>query len=136
MSRSNVTPRVRNCARYRVRTPKATTSSNEGLNNNPALVWPRKNKKGVVVQHPELVTEICDQPGCNGKLRTGLRSKKISSRSIAHFTHSDDDKHSPQKLADTDLDGESKQLFIKRYDNVPESQLEYFNATHNCVKGL
>lgn len=36
-----------------------TTSSREGLDNNPAIVFPRK-KKGVVVQHPEWVQDLCD----------------------------------------------------------------------------
>lgn len=63
-------------ARYRVRISQPTTSFNEGLNNNVALVWSRKNEKGVIVQHSELVTNVCNQPGCNVKICISLCGKK------------------------------------------------------------
>jgi hypothetical protein len=103
-------------ATNKVFTPKPTSSSNESLNNNPAITFARKNKPSTVVQHPEWVVETCKIPGCDGKLCINLCGEKRDTKSIGHMTHSDDDKLKVQKLADTDLENRDKPVYVKKYD--------------------
>jgi len=110
----------------RIHTPKPT-SSNESL-NNPAIPFIRKNKPFTVVQHPEWVKYFCDKPGCAGKLCVGLCGEKIFSKSVAHFTHSANDKHSPQKISDTDLDYNEKPLYAKVYATPHETSGESYDS--------
>lgn len=118
---SNLNKSIRNYATDRVHTPKPTTSSNESLNNNPAITFIRKKKPSTVVQHSEWVQDFCDQPGCQYKSCLGLCGKKISSKSKAHFTHSNKDEHKAQKVANQDLEGNSKPLYAKPYEKPHET---------------
>ena len=63
-------------ATNRIFTPKPTTSSNESLNNNPAIPFARRNKPSTVVQHPEWVVKTCKIPRCNDKLCLNLCGEK------------------------------------------------------------
>jgi len=111
-------------ANNRVFTSIPGTSSNESLNNNPPLTFPRKNKSGTVIQHPEWVRETCDQLGCNGLVCINLCGSALDRKAIAHGTHGKAPAHETDKktvpLGNPDFSNNpNKGQNLVFYENAP-----------------
>lgn len=69
---------IRPYASHRVFTPIPKESSNQCLNNNEVMTFPRKNKTKTVLQHSEWLKDICIIPDSYGKNCNPTDSEKDS----------------------------------------------------------
>lgn len=108
-----IKPYAQSYATYRVHTPKTETSSNESLNNNPAIKLVRKHGTKVT-QHPELVKDVCKEEACEKKLCFTPCNEQKESKAVGHLCH-ENEKVAAVFLSPTDIDKENRPQYLVPY---------------------
>ena len=120
---------LREYATHRVFTPRPTTSSQDGLKNNPAVSLHR-TKGDVVIQHPELVQQQCVQDNCKEFACQELCDEaKTEENSVGLLTHSN--KKGGIVISDTDIDGVPSEQILRTFETPHKTTGESANEVRD-----
>jgi hypothetical protein len=106
----------RTYAKHCIFTPKATTSSQEGLQNNPAVTLHRKNGSKVI-QHPEHTQKKCTEKDCETYVCPDLCKEPATEEvSVGILSHTEEGENGYYLVSETDLDGFKREQTFRKFE--------------------